>query len=60
MGFGLIHSSWPDPVPLLLLGLVLGWLTQRTQNLVPAMVLHALFNAVALFTLLFQDIVKTH
>jgi membrane protease YdiL (CAAX protease family) len=57
--FAMIHSTWPGPVPLLMLGLVLGWLTQRTQNLLPAIVLHSLFNAVATFTLLFQTLSKS-
>jgi membrane protease YdiL (CAAX protease family) len=51
--FALFHPTWPDPIPLFLLGLVLGWLAQRTQNLVPGIVLHSLFNLVAALTLLF-------
>ena len=48
MVFALAHSvMWPDPIPLFVLGLVLGWLAQRTQNLLPGIVLHALFNGVA-------------
>lgn len=47
MVFALLHVHWPDPVPLFLLGLVLGWLAYRTQSLIPGIVLHAMFNAVA-------------
>ena len=46
--FGMAHATvWPTPVPLFLLGLVLGTLAARTQSLVGPMTLHALFNAVA-------------
>jgi len=51
--FGCAHVSvWPTPVPLFLLGMVLGWLAYRTQSLVAPMLLHAMFNAVACLTLL--------
>ncbi len=43
---------WPDPIPLFFLGIGLGYLTYRTQNLVPALVVHALFNTVACLGLL--------
>jgi membrane protease YdiL (CAAX protease family) len=45
--FAMIHSAWPSPVALFLLALVLGWLTDRTRSLVPAVVTHSLFNGVA-------------
>ena len=46
--FGVFHSTvWPTPIPLFVLGLVLGWLAYRTQSLTAPIVLHALFNAVA-------------
>ena len=45
------HPSWPDPVPLFILALLLGWLAQRTQNLLPGMVLHAFFNGVSFLAL---------
>ncbi|MCI0684780.1 MAG: CPBP family intramembrane metalloprotease [Gemmataceae bacterium] len=45
--FALMHEAWPSAVALVPLGLVLGWLTYRTQSLAPAIVLHGLFNAVA-------------
>jgi len=43
--FAAVHSSaWPDPVPLVLVGLMLGIAYQRTRNLVAPIVAHALFN----------------
>jgi membrane protease YdiL (CAAX protease family) len=45
--FALMHEAWPSAVALVPLGIVLGWLAYRTQSLVPGIVLHALFNAVA-------------
>lgn len=40
------------PVPLFVLGLVLGEMVRRTGSLVPAMLLHAFFNAVSVTLLL--------
>ncbi len=51
--FAMVHSAWPAPVPLFVLGVVLGWLAQRTQGLVAPMVLHALFNSVACVQMLY-------
>lgn len=46
--FAAIHANvWPSPVPLFVLGLGLAWLTTRTRSIVPAIVVHGLFNAVA-------------
>jgi membrane protease YdiL (CAAX protease family) len=46
--FAAAHSSaWPDPIPLLPLGLVLGWLAYRTNSLVGPIFLHSLFNSIA-------------
>ncbi|GEM_PF-5624157 len=50
--FALSHEAWPSAVALMPLGMVLGWLAYRTQSLIPGIVLHALFNAVA-FVVLF-------
>jgi len=51
--FALAHAfAWPTPVPLFVLGLVLGWLAYRTQGLVAPIVLHSLFNSVAVVVLL--------
>lgn len=47
--FGLAHSvSWPDPVPLVLLGIGLGIAYQRTGSLWAPVTLHALFNGMML------------
>jgi membrane protease YdiL (CAAX protease family) len=46
--FAWVHvSAWPSPVPLLLLGLGLGYLAFRTRSLVGPIVLHCLVNATA-------------
>ncbi len=45
--FACIHSAWPTPIPLFLLGLGLGLLAQRTQSLVAPVLLHGLFNAIS-------------
>jgi membrane protease YdiL (CAAX protease family) len=53
--FGITHAAaWPDPVPLFVLAVGLGWLAQRTQSLVGPVVLHALFNGIACAQLLTQ------
>lgn len=44
--FAAVHP-WPTPIPLFLLGLLLGWLAYRTQSLIAPVTLHVLFNAVA-------------
>lgn len=44
--FGLAHwGHGVSPVPLVLFGMVLGYLYQRTHRLVPSITAHALFNA---------------
>lgn len=46
--FASVHSAvWPSPIPLFALALGLGYLTARTSSIVPAVVVHGLFNAVA-------------
>lgn len=48
--FGIAHYGYgPEPVPLFLFGLVLGYLYQRTHRILPGIVAHALFN---LFTMI--------
>ncbi len=50
--FALAHVGYgPDPVPLFLLALILGYVYQRTHRIVPSMVAHALFNGMSLFAL---------
>jgi membrane protease YdiL (CAAX protease family) len=51
MFFALVHGAWPTPIALFFLGLALGWLTYRTQSLVPAIVVHGLFNLVSFVAL---------
>lgn len=47
--FGLAHLGYgPEPVPIFLLGLFLGYLYQRTHRIAPSIVCHAAFN---LFTM---------
>jgi hypothetical protein len=46
--FAVVHSSvWPNPIPLFLLGLGLGWLAVRTNGVLVPVIVHALFNAVS-------------
>jgi membrane protease YdiL (CAAX protease family) len=50
--FGLAHFGYgPEPVAISLLGLVLGYLYQRTHRVVPSIVAHGLFNAFSVFVL---------
>lgn len=51
--FAMVHANvWPTPIPLLVLGLALGWAAHRTRSLITPIVLHSLFNAVATLMLL--------
>jgi membrane protease YdiL (CAAX protease family) len=51
--FGAMHIGvWPTPIPLTVLGIGLGLLTIRTGSVRPAIVVHALFNLVAVLILL--------
>jgi len=50
--FAAMHASHgPDPIPLFVLALGLGYLYQRTHRLLPCIVLHALLNATTLAAL---------
>jgi membrane protease YdiL (CAAX protease family) len=50
--FGLAHFGYgPEPVPMFLLGLIFGYVYQRTHRIVPTLVAHALFNGMSLFML---------
>ena len=42
----------PDPIPLLLLGLVLGTLYCRTHRIVPSIVLHSMFNTIGVLSVI--------
>ncbi len=51
--FAMSHVNfWPSPIPLLVLGLALGWAAHRTRGLITPIVLHSLFNSVATLMLL--------
>jgi membrane protease YdiL (CAAX protease family) len=50
--FGFVHGAWPSPMPLVVLGLALGWLARRSGSLVGPIVTHSLFNAVSAVQLL--------
>lgn len=51
--FAMVHANvWPTPIPLLVLGLALGWAAHRTRSLIAPITLHALFNGVATLMLL--------
>jgi membrane protease YdiL (CAAX protease family) len=51
--FAMLHVEvWPSPVPLLLLGLALGWCAYRARNLLASFTLHAIFNAVSILLIL--------
>jgi membrane protease YdiL (CAAX protease family) len=53
--FAVFHANvWPTPIPLFLLGLVLGYLALRTQSLVGPIVVHALINGTACMTMVFS------
>jgi membrane protease YdiL (CAAX protease family) len=50
--FALAHFGYgPDPIPLFLLAMILGYVYQRTHRIVPSIVTHALFNGMSLFAL---------
>jgi membrane protease YdiL (CAAX protease family) len=54
--FAAIHSpQMPAPIALFVLSIALGLLYQRTGSLVPALTLHALFNAFSTVSLLFSS-----
>jgi len=51
--FAILHISSPqDVIPLLALGLVLGYNYERTGRLVAPILIHAMFNAVMIYTFL--------
>ncbi len=53
--FAALHfGHGPDPIPIFLFALALGYLYQRTHRLLPSIVLHALLNATSLALLWFS------
>jgi membrane protease YdiL (CAAX protease family) len=50
--FGLAHYGYgPEPIPLFVLALFLGYVYHRTHRIVPCIVAHAAFNSVTVFML---------
>jgi membrane protease YdiL (CAAX protease family) len=50
--FGAAHFGYgPEPLPIFLLALVLGYVYQRTHRIIPCIVAHALFNGLTMATL---------
>src|SRR5262249_52747533 len=46
--FAIAHANvWPSPLALFVFAIGLGWVACRTQSIVPCIVTHGLFNAVA-------------
>ncbi len=51
--FAMLHVNvWPQPVPLLVLGLGLGWCAYRSRSLIAPITLHALFNGTSMLLML--------
>ncbi len=48
LAFALLHASWTSVVPLTVLGIAVGWLAGRGRSLWPAIIAHALYNAIFL------------
>ena len=54
--FASMHSQvWPSPIPLFVLAVGLAWLRYRTGSLVGPVLVHALFNAVTVVTLVLEQ-----
>lgn len=50
--FGLAHFGYgPDPIPLFLLAVMLGYVYYRTHSIVPSIIAHALFNSFTMLVL---------
>jgi membrane protease YdiL (CAAX protease family) len=57
--FALLHlSHGPDFIPLFFLSLGLGYLYQKTQRLVPCLVVHALLNGTTMVILVLNLLEK--
>lgn len=52
LAFALVHLNLGDVLPLTALGIVLGFIYVRSQNLLAPMLMHALWNSGTFFTLL--------
>jgi uncharacterized protein len=53
--FGVIHLNLVAFVPIVLLGLILAWLYDRTRNILAPIVLHSVFNAINVGIFLLND-----
>ena len=50
--FAAAHFGYgPEPVPIFVLALVLGYVYQRTHRIIPCMVAHAMFNSITILVL---------
>jgi hypothetical protein len=50
--FGAAHYGYgPEPVPIFLLAIILGYVYQRTHRIIPCIVAHSLFNSLTMITL---------
>ena len=49
--FALVHLSLSEVLPLMVLGIVLGFVYARTQNLLASILLHSLWNAGTILSL---------
>lgn len=57
--FAFLHlGAWPTPIPIFVLSLFLGVLAYRSGSLIPAIILHVLFNAIAMVTQGLQHFVR--
>jgi membrane protease YdiL (CAAX protease family) len=60
MLFAMLHAQvWPTPVPLFFFALFLGYLAYRTQNIMPGIFVHSLFNGVATVQLLLAHLAQS-
>ena len=55
LAFATIHLSASIFLPILLLGLVLAWLYEKTNNLLASITAHTVFNAINVVLLLYGD-----
>ncbi len=47
--FALIHWTWPDFISLMLIGLIYGWMTIKSNSIVPALLAHIIHNALTIW-----------
>ncbi len=54
--FAAVHAAWPSPIPLFVLSLGLGWLALRTRSIIPCIVVHMLFNGIAVMLMVISGV----